>query len=71
MSQEDNDSFPEGFKFAVASASYQVEGAWNVSGKKLLGKLLASSPDDGCHFEIPSNKIFLHLQGKELIFGIT
>lgn len=26
-------SFPEGFIFSTATASYQVEGAWNVSGK--------------------------------------
>lgn len=25
--------FPKGFKFGVATASFQVEGAWNVSGK--------------------------------------
>lgn len=25
--------FPAGFKFGAATASYQVEGAWNVSGK--------------------------------------
>lgn len=26
-------SFPEDFKFGAASASYQIEGAWNVDGK--------------------------------------
>jgi lipopolysaccharide export LptBFGC system permease protein LptF len=25
--------FPEDFKFGAASASYQIEGAWNVDGK--------------------------------------
>lgn len=29
----DDYSFPPGFKFGVASAAYQVEGAWNVSGR--------------------------------------
>ncbi|KAJ0171327.1 hypothetical protein K1T71_012877 [Dendrolimus kikuchii] len=28
-------SFPPGFKFGAASASYQVEGAWNVSDKSI------------------------------------
>jgi len=26
-------TFPEGFRWATASASYQIEGAWNESGK--------------------------------------
>lgn len=25
--------FPENFKFGAASASYQIEGAWNIDGK--------------------------------------
>lgn len=27
---------PDDFKFGVATASYQVEGAWNESGKSLF-----------------------------------
>jgi hypothetical protein len=29
-----NYSFPPDFLFGAATASYQVEGAWNVDGKK-------------------------------------
>jgi len=29
-------TFPQGFIWAAATASYQVEGAWNVDGKLLL-----------------------------------
>nr|WPM03638.1 glycoside hydrolase family 1 [Phyllotreta armoraciae] len=28
-----NRPFPKGFKFGVATASYQIEGAWNIDGK--------------------------------------
>lgn len=31
--------FPPGFKFGAATASYQVEGAWNVSGKFVNSKI--------------------------------
>jgi len=27
-----NDTFPDGFKWGAATASYQIEGAWNVDG---------------------------------------
>lgn len=27
-------TFPDEFKWGLATASYQVEGAWNVDGKK-------------------------------------
>jgi hypothetical protein len=28
-----NYTFPAGFMFGAATASYQIEGAWNYSGK--------------------------------------
>ena len=32
------DTFPDGFLWGTATSSYQIEGAWNISGK--LDKIL-------------------------------
>ncbi|XP_048000843.1 myrosinase 1-like [Leguminivora glycinivorella] len=39
--------FPEGFKFGAATASYQVEGAWNVSdkGENIWDRFVHSRPE--------------------------
>lgn len=42
-----NLTFPPGFKFGAASASYQVEGAWNVSdkGESIWDRLVHTKPE--------------------------
>jgi beta-glucosidase len=39
LSEIDNARFPSGFIWGMASASYQVEGAWDADGKGDSGKL--------------------------------
>ncbi|KOB62558.1 Glucosidase, partial [Operophtera brumata] len=50
-------SFPPGFRFGVASAAYQVEGAWNVSDKSenIWDKLTHDKPEsisDGTNADV-------------------
>ncbi|XP_063243403.1 myrosinase 1-like [Bacillus rossius redtenbacheri] len=42
-----NLTFPDGFLFGTVSASYQVEGAWNLSGKgeNIWDRLIHTRPD--------------------------
>ncbi|KAL7024949.1 hypothetical protein ACKWTF_013269 [Chironomus riparius] len=51
-------TFPDSFIFGAATASYQIEGAWNVDGK------LPSIWDTATHRQ-PSNDVFDGLTGDE------
>jgi len=37
---QDNFTFPDGFLLGAATASYQIEGAWNATGKAEFNTLV-------------------------------
>lgn len=60
----DRSEFPPGFLFGAASASYQTEGAWNVSGKgpSIWDTYTHAFPDrilDGSNGDVATNSYYM------------
>ncbi|KAI7815491.1 glycoside hydrolase [Rhyzopertha dominica] len=67
-----NRSFPDGFKFGTATASYQIEGAWDVDGKgeNIWDHFTHTYPGyiaDGSNGDIACNSYYNYLQDIELL----
>lgn len=72
MGRATNLSFPENLKIGVSSAAYQIEGAWNVSGKgeSIWDRWTHDNPDaiaDGSNGDVAANAYYKYKEDVQLI----
>ncbi|XP_069681390.1 myrosinase 1-like [Periplaneta americana] len=67
-----NYTFPEGFMFGAATSAYQIEGAWNVSGKgpSVWDTVVHNSPGlikDNCSGDDAAKSYYLYNEDAKLV----